>query len=92
MLKLFSLFSFLQVEYDPDNPDVTYAPDHLFPCKENNPDSGLSCDDFDLVSDIFDYYTEIESRDSHSCNGGHLLGSTGFGFGSGMNKWFQYLQ
>ena len=76
------------MEYDPENPDVTYAPDYLFPPCEENPDSGLSCDEIDLVEDLFEYYTEIESRDSNDCKPGHFFGSGGggFGFGSGRLK------
>ena len=66
------------IEYDPENPDVTYRPDFLmppenFPCEEN-PASNFSCEEMTWISEVLNGYAESEIK---SC-GPPLLGG-GFG-------------
>ena len=59
------------VEYDPENPDVTYNPDFLIPPEkcEENPATNFSCDEIRWISEILNGYAESEAK---SC--GHPYG------------------
>jgi hypothetical protein len=74
----FKFFFELQVDYDPENPDVTYPPDYLIPedCKDD-PNSKFSCEEFDFINGVFDYFDEIEAERSETCGPPFLLGSGG---------------
>ena len=83
----FKFFFDLQVDYDPENPDVTYPPDYLIPedCKDD-PKSEFSCEEFDFINGIFDYFDEIEAVKSETCGPPFLLGGSQGGKGSGKGS------
>jgi hypothetical protein len=66
---------------------VTYPPDYLIPedCKDN-PNSEFSCEEFDFINGIFDYFDEIEAVKSETCGPPFLLGGSQGGKGKGAGK------
>ena len=63
---------------------MTYPPDYLIPedCKDD-PKSEFSCEEFDFINGIFDYFDEIEAVKSETCGPPFLLGGSQGGKGSG---------